>query len=289
MKHTVQTTGVDRVLISDPDFDIQKIADSGQCFRLNRSGNGEYTLIAHDRLLRLRQTPYGCEADCGEEAFRRDWYGYFDLGRDYAAIRARVDPGDAYLSRAAEFGRGIRILRQDPWETLVSFIVSQRKTIPAIKFCVEALCARYGDPLPFEPSAYAFPRPETLAALGEEEFRACSLGYRAGYVLGAAKLCAGGALDLGALNALPDEALFRALLAAPGAGEKVVNCVMLFGYHRLARFPRDVWINRVLEREYGGATPPVVYGEDAGVLQQYLFYYERSAARAPRKRAGLPE
>ena len=279
------------ITINNPDFEIQKIADSGQCFRLRRDASDEYTLVAHHRVLHIRQTPEGCSLDCDQAEFDTLWRDYFDLDTDYAAIRAKADPKDAFLQRACAYGQGIRMLRQDPWEMLISFIISQRKNIPAIQFCIEALAERYGDLLEDtgEAQLYSFPFAKRLAALSESEFLACSLGYRAKYVLAAARMVASGALDLDAIAALPDDALFAALLAVPGVGEKVANCVMLFGYHRLSRFPRDVWIIRVEEREYGGAFPLELYPFDAGALQQYIFYYARSADYAALNAKLLPE
>lgn len=277
--------------INNPDFDIQKIADSGQCFRLRRGVYGGYTLLAHDRVLRIRQTQEGCFLDCDQAEYDSLWRGYFDMDTDYAAIRAEADPEDAFLQRACAYGQGIRMLRQDPWEMLVSFIISQRKNIPAIQYCIEALCSRYGDLLEDTEEGHfaSFPSARRLAALDEESFLACSLGYRAKYLLAAARMVASGALNLEAIAVLPDEALFSALLAVPGVGEKVANCVMLFGYHRLSRFPRDVWINRVEEREYGGAFPLERYPDLAGALQQYVFYYARSADYAAQAAGGEPQ
>ena len=278
------------ITINDPDFDIQKIADSGQCFRLRKNAINGYTLIAHGRVLSIRQTPEGCVLNCEQVEFDALWRSYFDLDTDYAAIRAKADPEDSFLQHACDYGMGIRMLWQDPWEMLISFIISQRKNIPSIQYCIEVLSARYGDLLEDtgEARLYAFPSAQRLAALNEQEFLACSLGYRAKYVLAAARMVASGALDLGAIAALPDDALFSALLTVPGVGEKVANCVMLFGYHRLSRFPRDVWIIRVEEREYGGAFPLERYPFDAGALQQYIFYYARSAEYAAQSAMRLP-
>ena len=266
------------ITIQNPDFDIRKIADSGQCFRLNPNQDGGYTLVAKGRVLRAVEAD-GCLLDCTQAEFDALWRDYFDLQTDYAAIRAGVEPDDAFLRRACDYGRGIRMLRQDPWEMLVSFIISQRKSIPAIKYCIEAICARYGELITCAgEKLYTFPSPEKLAALDEAHFLACSLGYRAKYVLSCARMIASGALDLGKIASLDDEALYSALLTVSGVGEKVANCVMLFGYHRLSRFPRDVWINRIEAREYQGAFPTGRYLETAGVLQQYIFYYGRSEA-----------
>jgi N-glycosylase/DNA lyase len=268
------------ITIQNSDFNIRKIAESGQCFRLKPNLDG-YTLLAKDRVLHLRDVQDGCQIDCTEAEFSALWRNYFDLDTDYAAIRAQVEPDDAFLRRACDYGTGIRMLRQDPWEMLVSFIISQRKNIPAIQFCIEAICSRYGEPVESGGERYfSFPSAERLAGLDEAHFLACSLGYRAKYVLSAARMVASGALDLGAIASLDDEALFSALLAVSGVGEKVSNCVMLFGYHRLTRFPRDVWINRIEAREYGGAFPLERYEKTAGALQQYIFYYARSEAYA---------
>ncbi len=269
------------ITITNPDFDIRKIAQSGQCFRLNPNKDGGYTLVALGRALRLAEDGESCMLDCTEAQFESLWRDYFDLETDYACIRAGADPNDAFLQRAMEYGRGIRMLRQDPWEMLVSFIISQRKNIPAIKYCIEAICSRYGEPIDSAGETFfSFPSPQTLAALEESHFLACSLGYRAKYVLSAARQIAAGALDLSKIAEMDDETLFSALLTVSGVGKKVANCVMLFGYHRLARFPRDVWINRIEAREYAGAFPEDRYPETAGALQQYVFYYARSAAYA---------
>jgi N-glycosylase/DNA lyase len=266
------------ITITNPDFDIRKIAQSGQCFRLNPNKDGGYTLVAQGRALRLVEDGESCMLDCTEAEFEALWRDYFDLERDYAALRAGADPNDVFLQQACDYGRGIRMLRQDPWEMLVSFIISQRKNIPAIKYCIEAICSRYGEPIKSAgETLFSFPSPQTLASLEESHFLACSLGYRAKYVLSAARQIASGALDLCSFAELSDEALFSALLTVYGVGEKVANCVMLFGYHRLSRFPRDVWINRIEAREYAGAFPELRYPDTAGALQQYIFYYGRSA------------
>lgn len=263
--------------VINADLDIQKIADSGQCFRLTGEAPGRFVLRAKGRALRLRALPCGAELDCPREEYDALWRDYFDLDTDYAAFRRAVPPEDGYLTAAADCGRGIRILRQDPWETLVTFLLSQRKNIPAIRRAVETLCVRYGDPIPGD-GGCAFPAPERLAALEEADLRACSLGYRAPYVLSAARMAADGRLDFAALNAMDDDALLSALETVPGVGVKVASCAALFGFHRLRGFPRDVWINRMIDAEYGGSFPLERVAGFEGVAQQYLFYYARVRA-----------
>lgn len=187
------------------DFDLQKIAASGQAFRIAQTPQG-WRFLAGDKLLYLQPGSGDTyTASCTPEEWQGFWHRYFDLNRNYAAIRAAVPKQDAYLCAAARAGAGIRILRQDAWEMLVTFIISQRKNIPAIQACVETLCTRYGAPL-LQPGGnvlYAFPTAQALAAAGEQALRDCALGYRAPYVLAAAQAVAAGALDLAALETLP--------------------------------------------------------------------------------------
>lgn len=258
--------------ISKQEFDVKKIADSGQCFRLNQLEAGRFQLTAFERCVELTERADDWALDCSGAEMNALWRGYFDLDADYAAYRTAVPEKDAYLTTAADFGRGIRILRQDPWEMLVTFIISQRKNIPAIRTCVETLCTRYGEPIG---PTYAFPTPAELAGADEEALRTCALGYRAGYVLAAAQMADTGTLNLSALASLGDNELTERLMTVPGVGVKVANCVSLFGYHRIAAFPRDVWINRVVHEHYRGRFPLYRYKGFAGVMQQYLFYYAR--------------
>ena len=253
------------IRIESEDLDIKKIAASGQCFRMNRvgedgaegartdGGGAIYELTAFGKLLRMRDEPSGASFDCSEEEFERLWRGYFDLDYDYAAVRASIDPEDGYLTKAAENGRGIRILRQDPWEALISFIISQRKNIPAIKAAVEAVSRSFGEEI--GEGRYAFPDPAKLP-----------------YVSLAARAVDSGELDLAALASLSDCELLEELMKLKGVGIKVASCAMLFGYHRIGAFPIDVWISRVLASEYPQGFPFERYEGFAGILQQYMFY-----------------
>ena len=175
-----------------------------------------------------------------------------------------------------EAGAGLRILRQDPWEMLITFILSQRKSIPAITAAVEGLAQRWGTPIRTElETLFAFPDPAQLAEATEAELRACALGYRAPYVLDAVRKVSGGELDLEALGDLEDGELFQQLQTVLGVGKKVAECVCLFGYGRLSRVPVDVWIERAIREKCGGCEPFSRFGDDAGVMQQYVFYAMR--------------
>ncbi len=262
------------------DFDLARIAGSGQCFRWEHGEDGSWRILHGAACLYARDLGDGCFSfSCEEAEFDNLWREYFDLSEDYAAIRRRIDPeADPFLWTAVERERGIRILRQDPWEMLITFILSQNKNIPGIRRCVEALCAACGEKETDVQGReyYAFPSPAALAALGEEELRACRLGYRCGYVHEAAQAVRDGNLDLNALLSDQEDAALRALRELPGVGIKVANCVALFGLHRLDAFPRDVWVKRVLANEYPGGYPFELYSPYNGVYQQYMFAWYRT-------------
>ncbi len=264
-------------------LDIRKIADSGQTFRMAfddaisaERGSDVYRCLAGERLCyagagKIWYDARLCHDEAADDAF---WKKYFDLDTDYEAMAASIDPDDTYLTRAAEFGRGIRILRQDPWEMLITFIISQRRSIPSIKTCVEALCRRWGREI--LPGVYAFPSAEDLAGASMAELSDCSLGYRTEYVYLAAQGVASGSIDLAAWAELSDGELMQKLLALRGVGPKVANCVSLFGFYRIGAFPIDVWIDRVLKEYYPNGFPMDRYRGYAGVMQQYMFYAARN-------------
>ena len=263
----------------EDDFDLNKIAGSGQCFRWEKINDNTFRIPHRGSCLRISDLGGGdYEADCTEEEFSGIWSNYFDLAENYRKIRSMIDPEeDPFLFRAAEQEKGIRILRQDPWEMLISFIISQNKNIPAIRNSVFLLAEACGEPekdkmgRPF----YAFPTAEAVAALGEEDLKKCRLGYRCRYVHEAAKAVASGKIDLGRLAAAGEKSALAELTALYGVGVKVASCVQLFGLHDMDSFPRDVWINRVLENEYPKGYPFEKYSPYNGVFQQYMFAYYR--------------
>lgn len=263
------------------DFDPEKIAESGQCFRWERTGGGWRILRGAES---LRVAPLGggrYALDCDENTFAALWRDYFDLDESYAAIRARIDPAeDTYLWAAAEKEKGVRILRQDPWETLVSFLISQNKNIPAIRRSIELLAETCGEEKTDAAGEryFAFPTPEAVAVLGDEDLRRCSLGYRCAYVRAAARAVLDGAPDLEGLKTADEARTMAELTGLFGVGVKVASCVSLFGLHHLNAFPQDVWIRRILAREYPAGYPFEHYAPYNGVCQQYMFAFERSRA-----------
>ena len=272
------------ILNIEDDFDLEKIASSGQCFRWTRMDDGSYRIIQGGECVYMRDLGRGrFDIDCDEDGFRGIWYGYFDLDEDYRSIRGRIDPGvDQFLWRAAEDGKGIRILRQDPWETLVSFIISQNRNIPAIQRSIELLCQACGNSREDDRgnTYYAFPSAEAIASLGEAELERCSLGYRGKYVRAAAASYLDGEIDFESLKSADEPETIGALTKLFGVGVKVASCVSLFGLHHVDAFPIDVWIKRVLENEYPEGYPYERYRPFNGVYQQYLFAYYRNQAPA---------
>lgn len=285
--------------ISD-DLNLTKIALSGQCFRIRRFDDGTFRFITEGNILYIRElSPTRFDADCTPEQWETVWVRYFDLSRSYEKIRASIPEDDSYMRRAAEAGKGIRILRQSPWETLVAFIISQRKSIPAIQGAVELLAERYGKTITTtRETVRVFPDPAEMADADTGTLVACKLGYRSSYVLDAIEKTNTGALDLNAIAEYADAELLERLRSVCGVGNKVANCVALFAYGRTGLAPVDTWIGKVIRSEYAGKNPFPAYGDAAGIMQQYMFYdalkhkkrYEdgkphRSAERRIRKHA----
>ena len=264
------------------DFDLKKIAESGQCFRWTAM-DGSWRIPFRDSCLYISEIGgHMYDLDCRRAEFGALWRPYFDLDTDYRGIRGRIDPArDPFLFKAAQAEQGIRILRQDPWEALVSFIISQNRNIPAIRRSIDLLCRAAGERredrrgLPY----FTFPTPEAVLALDDAALEACRLGYRRRYVFAAAEAAAEGRIDLNALAAAPEEETMAALTGLFGVGIKVASCVSLFGLHHLDAFPVDVWMRRVLEEEYPAGFPFSLYRPFSGVCQQYLFAYYRNHVR----------
>lgn len=262
-----------------PDlFDLQKITDSGQCFRVTPLPGGTYRFITGDAVLYIRKASAETyQVSCSQDDWERIWSPYFDLGRNYRDISRAIPAEDTFLELAAQAGAGIRILRQDPWEMLVTFIISQRKSIPAIRTVVEQLCARYGTKLQTSTETlYTFPTALQMKDACAEDFIVCKAGYRAPYLCDAVAQVLSGSLDLAGIASLPDDALIAALEGVKGVGVKVANCVALFAYGRTACAPVDTWIKKVIQQKYQGRNPFGRYGAEAGIMQQYFFYYAQN-------------
>lgn len=256
-------------------FDLGQICDSGQCFRMMREGENTYAVCAADRMLRVTQVGEKCTFHCDEDEFQDFWKDYFDLEKDYGKYIDQINPRDEYLVEAAKFGSGIRILRQDLWEMIVSFLISQQNHIGRIRRCIQNICEAYGEEktAPDGTVYYAFPEPKALAGLDDEALKECNLGYRSKYVVRAAKSAALGEISLEHIQGLPYPKAKEALMGFYGVGTKVADCICLFALHQMDAFPVDTHISQVLAQHYKRGFPNRRYKGFRGVMQQYLFYY----------------
>ena len=259
------------------NFSVEKTFDCGQCFRFDPVGEGAFRGIVGDRAVTVTQGDgaIAIEGD-GDEAF---WTHYLALDEDYGeidrAICAALDGDDAEtVRRAVGYGAGIRILRQDPWETTVSFIISQNNNIPRIKKIIAALCELAGEKI--GDGEYAFPTAPALLRLGEDGIAATRCGFRAKYIYDAARRAVEGDFDPGTVFGFEDyESADAYMRRIAGVGPKVSACALLFGFGRLDAFPIDVWMKRLIAERFPNGLDHTRFGKYAGIAQQYLFYYER--------------
>lgn len=264
------------MLISEnPDWNFDSIALSGQCFRWYGQP-GSWKVVHKSRVLGVEKIDSGWSLSCSDDEWRDVWAEYFDAGRDYQKIREMVSSDDPYMYEAARSEKGVRILKQDPFETIITFIISQRKNIPAIRKGVLDICRLYGRPFEYEGSVYhSFPTPKELARADKEALVEAKMGYRASYIADAAKFFAEREELLTEWEKLSDDELSVELMKLNGVGPKVSDCVKLFAYQRLQTFPKDVWILRALEEHYPNGFPMDRYFPYAGVMQQYIFEHYR--------------
>ena len=259
-----------------PDFDIGQIARSGQCFRFRLLDEGRWALAAGGRYLEISQQGQRVTFDCPAEEFETVWRPYFDLDADYGRYKAAVAARDRYLQRAVAAAGGLRILRQELWETIVCFIISQQNNIARITGCVERLCERFGAPCTSRDGKayFAFPTAARLAACTADDLAPIRLGYRAKYILTAARQVVSGEVDLEAVRQMDYAHAKAALMRLSGVGVKVAECICLFALHHIDAFPVDTHIRQMLDAHYPKGFPLRRYKGFAGVMQQYAFYYE---------------
>lgn len=268
------------VTIDNQYFSVSQICRSGQCFRLDPAEDGFYELIAGSRFLKLKADNGGTAGKtvlyCSRKEYESFWREYFDMDTRYEEYLSGIDPEDEYLRAAGQYGSGIRILRQDVWEMIITFILSQQNNIPRIKGLIRAISREYGEKMGTkEGKSYdAFPVPERLAAATEEELRALKLGYRSRYICGTARMAASGEVDLEQVKQMDYPEARAELMKLPGIGGKVADCICLFALHHMDAFPVDTHIQKVLDARYGGKFPFEKYRGCAGVMQQYIFYYD---------------
>jgi len=269
------------------DYDLAATLASGQAFRWTQKGDSWHGVIGR-RAVRLTPVTDGIRAETAAPV--TDWGWLKEYLQTDVILQQILEtfPDDEPMRMATRACRGLRLLRQDPWECLASFILSSTKQIVQIRQIVASVCECYGEPIPgFEgETAFAFPTPERLAAESEPGLRACKMGFRAPYLLATARIVASGKIQLNGLKSVPLETARAELMSLPGVGRKIADCVLLFAYGFPTAFPVDVWILRALRQLYFPRRRPrpsrlmrfseTYFGPNAGYAQQYLFHYMRT-------------
>ena len=282
----ITTKNSDIVLQNVRDFNLTHIFDCGQCFRWERVDENTYSGVAMGKALAISQeNDTVVFHNTAERDFRDIWYNYFDFNTDYGAIKAELSK-DPIMREAISYGEGIRILNQDLWETVVSFIISASNNIPRIKGIVERLCSAYGDEINYGGDIYySFPTIGKMSLLTKEDLGIIRAGFRDKYIIDAASKFKNGELSPDALYQMSTPEAKKALMTISGVGKKVSDCIALFGLKRADSFPVDVWIKRIMEYCYfDGKEQPIDkisafaeerFGRLGGYAQQYLFFYAR--------------
>ena len=271
-------------------FDLEKTLDCGQAFRWNKNINGSYTGVAYSKPLTIKQS--GNELyfyDISKTDFELIWADYFDLNRDYDTIEKSLATDDV-MKAATKYGSGIRLLKQDLWETIISFIISANNNIPRIKLIIERISKEYGEKIIFRGKEYyTFPTPEQMKNAEVKDFRVLGLGFRDIRLYETIQRTLKKQIDLEKIRREKNiEDLRNSLLQIPGVGPKVADCIMLFSLKKYEVFPVDVWVRRVISELYFESKeqkPKEIqkfaekqYGSLAGLAQQYLFYWRRDTA-----------
>jgi N-glycosylase/DNA lyase len=271
------------------DFYLPHIFECGQCFRWNEQEDGSYIGAANGKILHIEQTEDEVIfKNSSIEDFNEIWIDYFDLNRDYGEIKKVLSREDPILKEAIKYSWGIRILKQDVWETLISFVISANRGIAMIKKSIELLCQEYGNFIGVYKGRkyYDFPKAEVLMNQNIERLREIiRTGYRSPYIVKGAIKAVEENIDLYGLKNYSTEEVRKVLLQFPGVGPKVSDCILLFSLGKYDVFPVDVWIKRVIEHIYFLGKEIDIkkvrlfgrekFGKWAGVAQQYLFYYAR--------------
>lgn len=252
-------------------FDLQQTLDCGQSFRWVQNADNSFTGVVRGSVATVSYTDNTLTiiTDNMDESL---WRSYFDLDLDYKDIKAKLSQMHPVLKEASTYAGGIRILNQEPFEALITFIISQNNNIARIKGIVERLCENFGEKI--DDSHYAFPTAEKLATLTADDLSPIRAGFRHRYIIDAAQKVHSGEIDLESLRTMEYDKAQRELQKITGVGVKVADCVLLYGLHRLESFPIDVWMKRAMSVLFDGMKGDE-FGMFGGIAQQYIFHYSR--------------
>ena len=273
------------ILENVKDFNTKHIFECGQCFRWNKESDGSYTIVAYGKVINVKSDNNKIIIlNTNIEDYNSIWYNYFDLGRDYYNIKQDLSK-DPIMEKAIQYGNGIRILKQEPWETLISFIVSANNRISMISKSLNLLSKLYGQAIIYQGNTYySFPTAESLAQLDVDDIRQCKAGFRCKYIKKAAEIINNGEIILEDIKHRDVSQGRKELIKIPGVGFKVADCILLFAVQKYSVYPIDVWVKRVTEHFYLSYDSKIDdiyefarnnFGDLAGFAQQYLFYYAR--------------
>lgn len=252
---------------------MKKIMESGQCFRINKIDTNKYLVISKDLACIAKQIGNDTEIKCNKKD-EDYWLYYFDMMQDHDTIGSTFIKDDKYINDAVNFGKGLRLLKQDNYECLVSFIISQRKNIPAIKTSIESLSSTFGEKREIFGVEYStFPSIEQL--YGKSLKDKFGLGYRAEYLEKLVEKLYRKEIDLEKIKQMNYNKGLMELKKIKGVGDKVANCVLLYSLNKENAFPIDIWMQRIIDNEFNGEFPFEKYKHYKGLLQLYMFYYER--------------
>ncbi len=254
------------------DLDLEQTLDCGQSFRWEKQNDGSFSGVAFGKYVNISLDGTDMIIKNAAPEDEKIWREYFDLELDYGKIRGDISKLHPVLEDAARYAPGIRILRQEPYEALCTFIISQNNNIKRIKGIVARLCESFGDEI--DEGVYTFPTAERLAELTPDDLAPLRAGFRNRYIIDSAKKVASGEVDLELCKTADYEAARAELMKITGVGVKVADCTLLFGMHRVEAFPVDVWMKRAMEKLFPGMTAND-FGEYAGIAQQYIFHYSR--------------
>ncbi|HOR86512.1 MAG TPA: DNA glycosylase [Bacillota bacterium] len=285
----MEITEVENGLILEyvEDFEARHIFECGQCFRWKKEQDGSYTGIAYGRVLNVKsdyENGIVLLSNTNLKDFWSIWFDYFDLGRNYGAIKEALSE-DPVLGMAISHGKGIRILKQEPWELLISYIISANNSIPMISRSVGLLSEMYGKQIHYRGEAYyAFPDPVKLLEAGIDGISLCRAGFRCKYIYQAAKMVEAGEIRLQEIASMDIDNARTTLMKIPGVGPKVADCIMLFSMQKYGAYPVDVWVKRVTKHFFFDRDVKMKeiqrfaeekFGDMAGFAQEYLFYFAR--------------
>lgn len=255
-------------------FNLRETLDCGQSFRWVENSDGSFSGVAYNRYITVEKVSDDLYIyNTNENDFNNIWKDYFDLDLDYNEIGNNIAKIHPVLKEAHSFASGIRILQQEPWEALCTFIISQNNNIKRIKGIVDKLCTTFGDKIEGT-DFYTFPTAEKLATLQPEDLQPIKAGFRNKYIIDGAKRVVSGEVNLEKCRSLDYEEARQELCKIKGVGVKVADCTLLFGLHRVEAFPLDVWMKRAMEKLFPDMEPSD-FGQYAGIAQQYIFHYSR--------------